>query len=146
MVCGGLSCLTNTVVETLDMKSCVYSLVTVMFVTLNASSQSAVLHSIVFTALVKGLRMTPFFLLSSAYSRSPLKTDPEFSSLNPEHILYSSLFCPPVISQVISAFFRPYVGIQSLKVCQNVFTNLNSICWFSGRNSDRATGLSRLFS
>jgi hypothetical protein len=38
MVCGGLSCLTNTVVETLDMKSCVYSLVTVMFITINASS------------------------------------------------------------------------------------------------------------
>jgi hypothetical protein len=55
MVSGGVSNLTNIVAETLDMKSSLLSVVTIMSVTLNPSSQSAALQCMVFTMPVKGL-------------------------------------------------------------------------------------------
>ena len=112
MVSGGVSNLTNIVAETLDMKSSLLSVVTIMSVTLNPSSQSAALQCMVFTMPVKGLwwrDSLTCFLLSMAYSCSPLKNVPEFFSPNFKQIFYSSQHAKPLLQLWIEALIKSIV-------------------------------------
>jgi len=87
-------------------------LVIIMFITLKPSSQRAVPHCMVFTVPITRFMVcdgSACCLLSSAYSCSPLKIDPEFSSRNVEHTFYSSQHAKPLLQLWIQALIKSTV-------------------------------------